>query len=49
MTETSAMFVYVTYIRTTPAKVYEAITTPEAASRYWGHENVSDWTPGATW
>lgn len=49
MTDKSARFVYVTYIRTTPEKVYEAITTPEIARRYWGHENVSDWTPGAKW
>ncbi|WP_149758898.1 ArsR/SmtB family transcription factor [Roseivivax sediminis] len=49
MTDKSASFVYVTYIRTTPDKVYEAITTPGITRRYWGHENVSDWTPGATW
>ncbi|MGX5728968.1 SRPBCC family protein [Pseudoxanthomonas beigongshangi] len=42
-------FVYVTYIRSTPEKVYEAITRPEVARRYWGHENVSDWTPGSDW
>jgi len=42
-------FVYVTYIRSTPEKVYEAITKPEIARRYWGHENVSDWKPGSTW
>jgi uncharacterized protein YndB with AHSA1/START domain len=42
-------FVYVTYIRSTAEKVFEAITKPEVARRYWGHENVSDWTPGAAW
>jgi uncharacterized protein YndB with AHSA1/START domain len=42
-------FVYVTYIRSTPQKVFEAITRPEIARRYWGHENVSDWQPGSTW
>lgn len=42
-------FVYVTYIRSTPEKVFEAITQPEIARRYWGHENVSDWKPGSTW
>ncbi len=42
-------FVYVTYIRSTPQKVFEAITQPEIARRYWGHENVSDWQPGSTW
>ena len=49
MTDKSASFVYVTYIRTTPEKVHEAITTPEITRHYWGHENVSDWTPGAKW
>ena len=47
MSKTS--FVYVTYIRSTPEKVFEAITKPEIARRYWGHENVSDWKPGSPW
>jgi uncharacterized protein YndB with AHSA1/START domain len=42
-------FVYVTYIRSTPQKVFDAITKPEVARRYWGHENVSDWQPGSNW
>jgi len=42
-------FVYVTYIRSTPEKVFEAITRPDIARRYWGHENVSDWNPGSQW
>lgn len=42
-------FVYVTYIRSTPDKVFEAITKPEIARRYWGHENVSDWKVGSDW
>ena len=42
-------FVYVTYIRSTPEKVFEAITKPEVTRRYWGHENVSEWRPGADW
>lgn len=42
-------FVYVTYIRSTPEKVYEAIANPEVARRYWGHENISDWKPGSDW
>lgn len=50
MTDRSASFIYVTYIRTTPEKVFEAITKPEIARRYWGHENVSqDWQPGSGW
>ncbi|HEY0715603.1 MAG TPA: SRPBCC family protein [Polyangia bacterium] len=49
MSREKTNFVYVTYIRATPEKVFEAITKPEIARRYWGHENVSDWTPGAPW
>ena len=49
MSNEKTSFVYVTYIRSTPEKVYEAITKPEIARRYWGHENVSDWKPGSTW
>lgn len=49
MTGNTISFVYVTYIATTPDKVFEAITRPEMARRYWGHGNVSDWTPGSKW
>jgi uncharacterized protein YndB with AHSA1/START domain len=49
MTREKTSFVYVTYIASTPQKVFEAITRPEIASRYWGHENVSDWQPGSKW
>lgn len=42
-------FVYTTFIRSTPQKVFEAVTRPEVARRYWGHENVSDWKPGSDW
>ena len=49
MSNEKTSFVYVTYIRSTPEKVFEAITQPEIARRYWGHENVSDWKPGSAW
>ena len=49
MSKEKTSFVYVTYIRSTPEKVFEAITKPEIARRYWGHENVSDWQPGSSW
>ena len=49
MTRETISYVYVTYIAATPEKVFDAITKPELARRYWGHENVSDWTPGADW
>lgn len=49
MADNKISFIYVTYIVSTPEKVFEAITRPELASRYWGHENVSDWKPGSDW
>lgn len=49
MSKEKTSFVYVTYIRSTAEKVFEAITRPEIARRYWGHENVSDWQPGSPW
>jgi uncharacterized protein YndB with AHSA1/START domain len=42
--------VYVTFIRTTPKKLWDAITKPEFARQYWaGHENISDWKKGSKW
>ena len=49
MTVQTATFHYVTYIRSTPVRVFEAITRPDMARAYWGHENISDWTPGSRW
>ena len=49
MSREKTSFVYVTYIRSTPEKVFDAITRPEIARRYWGHENISDWKPGSSW
>jgi uncharacterized protein YndB with AHSA1/START domain len=49
MTSKTATFIYVTYINSTPEKVFEAITRPEITRRYWGHENVSDWQQGSRW
>lgn len=46
---TTTSFAYTTYVLSTPQKVFEAITTPDIARRYWGHENVSDWKPGSKW
>jgi uncharacterized protein YndB with AHSA1/START domain len=49
MSKEKTSFIYVTYIRSTPQKVFDAITKPEIARLYWGHENVSDWKPGSGW
>ena len=42
-------FVYVTYIKSTPQKVWNAITTPEFTRQYWGKAIVSDWKQGSRW
>ena len=43
-------FVYTTYIKTTPEKLWKAIINPEFARQYWGgHVNVSDWKKGSAW
>jgi uncharacterized protein YndB with AHSA1/START domain len=42
-------FVYVTYIGTTPQKVWDALLKGELTRQYWKHENVSDWKPGSKW
>ena len=45
----SDTFVYVTYIRTTPDKLWEALTTPEHIKRYWfGMHQESDWQAGSS-
>jgi uncharacterized protein YndB with AHSA1/START domain len=42
-------YVYVTYIESTPERVWNALTDADLTGEYWGHSNVSDWRPGATW
>jgi uncharacterized protein YndB with AHSA1/START domain len=42
-------YVYVTYIVSTPEKVWEALTDAEISSRYWERQNVSDWKVGSRW
>lgn len=49
MSQDKTSFVYVTYIRSTPEKVFDALIRPEITRRYWGHDNVSDWQPGSGW
>jgi len=41
--------VYTTYIKTTPEKLWQAITNPEFTKQYWGHTNESDWKKGSEW
>jgi uncharacterized protein YndB with AHSA1/START domain len=42
-------FVYVTYIATSPAKVWKALVDGELTRQYWQHENVTDWQAGSKW
>ena len=43
-------FVYVTYIRTTPERLWSALTTREFTRQYWlGAHCESDWKPGSSW
>ncbi|WP_114969272.1 SRPBCC family protein [Rhodoferax ferrireducens] len=49
-------FVYVTYIATTPEKVWQAFVDTNVMAQYWvgstaacARVNVSDWKPGSKW
>jgi len=50
-------FVYVSYISTTPEKVWQALVDASVMRKYWAdptdddsaHENVSGWKPGSKW
>ena len=45
-----SQFVYVTYIRTTPQKLWAALTDAEFMKDYWfGTHCESQWTAGAPW
>jgi uncharacterized protein YndB with AHSA1/START domain len=57
MTMTKPSFVYVTYIATTPEKVWQALVDTDVTRKYWAdptsdspaHVNVSDWKAGSQW
>ena len=49
-------YVYVTYIATTPEKVWQALVDTDVTRQYWvdptvgcARVNVSDWKPGSRW
>ena len=43
-------FVYVTYIRTTPERLWSALTSQEFAQQYWrGAYPLADWRVGGSW
>jgi uncharacterized protein YndB with AHSA1/START domain len=46
----ASTFAYATYIRTTPEKLWKALTDPAFIRQYWcGISAESDWTPGSSW
>jgi len=57
MPMTTPSFLYVTYVATTPEKLWQALVDPNVMRQYWlgvkadspAHENISDWKPGSRW
>jgi uncharacterized protein YndB with AHSA1/START domain len=50
MSNSKLTFVYTTYIRTTPDKLWAALTGPEFMKQYWfGMHIASDFQAGAPW
>jgi uncharacterized protein YndB with AHSA1/START domain len=50
MASGKSSFVYVTYIRTTPERLWEALTTSDFMKSYWlGMDFQTDWTVGSPW
>jgi uncharacterized protein YndB with AHSA1/START domain len=46
----TSSFVYVTYIRTTPERLWAALTSPEFAQQYWrGAHPEAEWRTGGAW
>jgi len=46
----TSQFVYVTYIRTTPEKLWQALLEPEFTRRFWAQTWFeSDWQVGSPW
>jgi uncharacterized protein YndB with AHSA1/START domain len=45
-----SQFVYVTYIQTTPQRLFDALISPEFTKLYWdGAWHDADWRPGGSW
>jgi uncharacterized protein YndB with AHSA1/START domain len=43
-------FIYTTYIKTTPQKLWDALTNPEFMKQYWfGAHGESEWKTGSSW
>lgn len=46
---TTNEFTYITYIRTTPEKLWAALTSADSSRQYWIDGIDSDWKPGSMW
>jgi uncharacterized protein YndB with AHSA1/START domain len=47
---TKSRFVYVTYIRTTPQKLWQALIDPQFTRQYWcGTRQDCEWKKGSNW
>jgi uncharacterized protein YndB with AHSA1/START domain len=50
MANPKSSFVYVTFIRTTPERLWSALTEPEFMKKYWfGMHQEAEWKAGAAW
>ena len=50
MTSRGTSFVYVTFIRTTPDRLWSALSDPEFMKKYWfGMHQEAEWKAGAPW
>ena len=48
--ENRSRFVYITFIRTTPEKLWKALTDPQFIRQYWFDTTVEcDWKKGSSW
>jgi uncharacterized protein YndB with AHSA1/START domain len=47
---TDSRFVYVTFIRATPERLWSALTEPDFMKQYWfGMHIEADWSAGSSW
>jgi uncharacterized protein YndB with AHSA1/START domain len=50
MAQANSRFVYVTYIRTTPEKLWQALLDPEFTRQFWSETwQDCEWKAGASW
>ncbi len=50
MTVANSEYIYVTYIKTTPKKLWVTLTKPEFMKQYWyGMHIKTDWEKGSSW